>query len=83
MTEAQNDYDTFPYDSFVEDSIEIDLEEEIEERNSEIEIAETETELTETETGKAKSYQFDIWTYFERKSVEEENNIKNYIMQIY
>src|SRR5436305_900263 len=57
MTEAQNDYDTFPYDSFVEDSIEIDLEEEIEERNSEIEIAETETELTETETGKAKSYQ--------------------------
>jgi len=55
MTEEQNDYETFPYDSFVKDLI-IDFENEyeIEEGGSGMttEMAETETELTESEAKK-------------------------------
>jgi len=55
MTEEQNDYETFPYDSFVKDLI-IDFEDEyeIEEGDSEVttEMAEAETKLTESEAKK-------------------------------
>ena len=78
MTEEyeQNDYETFPYDSFVEYSINIDYEDEydelLHEKNNtgiEIEITEIiETEI-ETETGKTKPYHSDIWKYFEKKRI--------------
>ncbi|CAB5210824.1 unnamed protein product [Rhizophagus irregularis] len=51
--EQEDNYNSFPYESFIEDQIFIDYEdEEYEERDSEIttEMAERETEITETET---------------------------------
>jgi len=69
--EEQNDYETFPCDSFVEYSIDIDYEDEYdellhEESNTEIEIEITEITETkiETETGKTKPYHSDVWKYF-------------------
>lgn len=79
-TKKQNDYETFPYDSFVEivnDSYE-DVPEILQEENEET-ITEAETEITEI-TEKSKPYHSKIWEYFERLSEGEEDNIKNYII---
>ena len=82
MIEEQNDYETFLYDSFVKDLI-IDFENEyeIEEGGSgvTIEMAKAETELTESEA--KKPYHSRVWEYFEKTSIEgENNNVKNYIL---
>ena len=82
MTEEQNDYETFPYDSFVKDLI-IDFEDEyeIEEGGSgvTIEMAKAETELTESEA--KKPYHSRVWEYFEKTSIKgENNNVENYIL---
>jgi hypothetical protein len=84
--EEQNDYETFPYDSFVENPIGIDLENETEyeENDSEeaTEIAETRMEITGVITEKFKSYPTSkVWDYFDKKSVAgEDDKIENYIL---
>jgi hypothetical protein len=73
------DYETFPYDSFVEivdDNYE-DTPEILHEENEE-NITEAETEITGI-TEKLKPYHSKIWEYFERISEEEGDNINNYI----
>ncbi|GES77989.1 zinc finger BED domain-containing protein RICESLEEPER 2-like [Rhizophagus clarus] len=76
-TEEQNDYETFPFDSFIEivDDSHEDVPEILHEENEET-ITEAETEITE----KSKPYHSKIWEYFEKISEEEEDNIKNYII---
>jgi len=83
-TEVPNNFETFPYDTFIENPIEINYENEHnilhEENNSEIatEMAETGTEIIETETAKSKSSE--IWKYFEKISIErEDNSIEHHI----
>ncbi|GBC04182.1 hypothetical protein RclHR1_05560002 [Rhizophagus clarus] len=76
-TEEQNDYETFPFNSFVEivDDNHEDIPEILHEENEET-ITEAETEITE----KSKPYHSKIWEYFEKISEEEKDNIKNYII---
>src|SRR5579871_4073090 len=79
MTE-ETDYETFPYDSFVEvvDDDYEDVPEILHEENEES-TTEAETEITEI-TEKSKPHLSKIWEYFERISEEEGDNIKNYII---
>ncbi|GBB97646.1 hypothetical protein RclHR1_31950001 [Rhizophagus clarus] len=63
-TKKQNDYETFPFDSFVEivDDSHEDVPEILYKENEET-ITEVETEITE----KSKPYYSKIWEYFEKK----------------
>ncbi|CAB4395238.1 unnamed protein product [Rhizophagus irregularis] len=80
--EQEDNYNSFPYESFIEDQIFIDYEnEEYEERVSEIttEMAERGTEITETETetssirSKELLRQARVWKHFEKKTIEKDD----------
>ncbi|CAB4419542.1 unnamed protein product [Rhizophagus irregularis] len=79
--EQEDNYNSFPYKSFIEDQIFIDYEdEEYEERDSEIttEMAERGTEITETETetssiGSKELRQAQVWKHFEKKTIEKDD----------
>lgn len=80
--EEQNDYETFPYESFVENPIGIDLESETEYEENDSEGTTEITEITEVTTEKSKSYlPSKVWDYFEKKSVaEEDDKVEKYIL---
>ncbi|CAB4493234.1 unnamed protein product [Rhizophagus irregularis] len=77
----EDNYNSFPYESFIKDQIFIDYEdEEYEERDSEIttEMAERETEITETETETSsirskELRQARVWKHFEKKTIEKDD----------
>ncbi|UZO27318.1 uncharacterized protein OCT59_019519 [Rhizophagus irregularis] len=79
--EQEDNYNSFPYESFIENQIFIDYEdEEYEERDSEIttEMAERVTEITktETETSSIRSKelrQARVWKHFEKKTIEKDD----------
>ena len=75
--QEQEDYNTFPYDSFVEEQIFIDYEDEdYEESNSEITtaIVEVGTEIEETSSARSKELKHArVWKHFEKKTIENED----------
>lgn len=74
----EDNFDTFPYDSFIEEPI-IDYEDEdYEESDSEIVAEMAEIQITETETGTSGTRSKElrcarVWKHFEKKTTEEEN----------
>ncbi|GBB90655.1 hypothetical protein RclHR1_01770003 [Rhizophagus clarus] len=82
--QEQKDYNTFPYDSFIEEQIFIDYEnEDYEEENKDETMAEmaeagtkitdeTETEASGTRSAKELKHAR-VWEHFERKTIEKED----------